>query len=256
MSLDFLQTIIRQDSMSICSNEPQVTNIALRDKPYEGSILPPMGTTRDSTGRLSEEQLDTIYRTLVSEGKLVSNQRYQESLNRISNGIRADTKGLLETIGIVEKATMQSIQNEFCFNYVRYKYSLNDLFDYLVTTSQGTTLTTEQTNEIKSKLNKAKSFNEKLNDLIQITNYIAKKRSSEMEGQNTQINSLNESITSIFGKLANQNKLLKGEDSLVEIRKRMLEYAMEKNNSAANLLAFYGFLNIIAIGLLVYSYRA
>jgi polyhydroxyalkanoate synthesis regulator phasin len=242
--------------MSICSNEPQVTNIALRDKPFEGSILPPMGTARDSTGRLSEEQLDTIYRTLVSEGKLVSNQRYQESLNRISNGIRADTKGLLETIGIVEKATMQSIQNEFCFNYVRYKYSLNDLFDYLVTTSQGTTLTTEQTNEIKSKLNKAKSFNEKLNDLIQITNYIAKKRSSEMEGQNTQINSLNESITSIFGKLANQNKLLKGEDSLVEIRKRMLEYAMEKNNSAANLLAFYGFLNIIAIGLLVYSYRA
>jgi hypothetical protein len=50
--------------------------------------------------------------------------------------------------------------------------------------------------------------------------------------------------------------MLKSQDALVQIRKRMVEYTMEKNNSASNLLALYGFLNIVAIGLLIHSYRA
>jgi predicted transcriptional regulator len=177
-------------------------------------------------------------------------------LNRISNGIRADTKVVLETIGVTEKATMAAIQDEFCFNYKRYKFSLQNLFDTIVSTSQGTTLTDDQKTEIQSKLNKAKDFNTKLNDIIQITNFIAKKRATEMEGQNTQINNLNTSISALFKGLNDQNQMLKSQDALVQIRKRMVEYTMEKNNSASNLLALYGFLNIVAIGLLIHSYRA
>jgi hypothetical protein len=242
--------------MSICSSTPDVTSISKRDEAYVGSILPAMGTSRDSTGRLNDQQLETIYQSLVTNGKLVSNQKYQESLNRISNGIRADTKVVLETIGVTEKATMAAIQDEFCFNYKRYKFSLQNLFDTIVSTSQGTTLTDDQKTEIQSKLNKAKDFNTKLNDIIQITNFIAKKRATEMEGQNTQINNLNTSISALFKGLHDQNQMLKSQDALVQIRKRMVEYTMEKNNSASNLLALYGFLNIVAIGLLIHSYRA
>lgn len=242
--------------MSICSATPEVISVSQRDQAFVGSVLPPIGTTRDSAGRLPDEQLQGIYNQLVASGKLVSNQKYQESLNQIRGGIRASTKQLLETVGVTEKATMTSIQNEFCFYYKRYKFSLQDLFNLLVSTSTGTTLTDNQKNEIQSKLVKCKDFNTKLNDIIQITNYIAKKRATEMQGQNTQINTLNADISNVFNSLASQNKILQTQDSLAGIRKRMVEYTMEKNNSASNLLALYGFLNIVAIGLLVYTYRA
>jgi hypothetical protein len=36
----------------------------------------------------------------------------------------------------------------------------------------------------------------------------------------------------------------------------MIDYTVEKNSSSRNLLAIYGFMNIVAVGMLVYLYRA
>ena len=40
------------------------------------------------------------------------------------------------------------------------------------------------------------------------------------------------------------------------LRTDMMEYSAEKNRSARNLLALYGFLNLSAVGLLIYIYRS
>jgi hypothetical protein len=40
------------------------------------------------------------------------------------------------------------------------------------------------------------------------------------------------------------------------LRDDMLEYSLEKNRSAQSLLAVYGFLNLTAVALLIYIYRA
>ena len=40
------------------------------------------------------------------------------------------------------------------------------------------------------------------------------------------------------------------------LRKDMLTYSEEKNRAAASLLALYGFLNLTAVGLLIYIYRS
>lgn len=42
----------------------------------------------------------------------------------------------------------------------------------------------------------------------------------------------------------------------VHLRKDMLDYSQEKNRSATSLLALYGFLNLTAVGLLIYIYRS
>jgi isopenicillin N synthase-like dioxygenase len=110
--------------------------------------------------------------------------------------------------------------------------------------------------DIQSKLTRAKNFNEKLNDIIQITNYIAQKRSTETREQNTEINSLNSSIRSTFDTLQAHSKMLNSETSLSDLRKRMVEFTEEKNRSALNLLSLYGFLNLVAIGLLFYIARS
>jgi hypothetical protein len=45
-------------------------------------------------------------------------------------------------------------------------------------------------------------------------------------------------------------------DDLVNLRKDQVEYSKEKNRAATNLLGVYGFLNLTAIGLLIYIFRS
>ena len=44
--------------------------------------------------------------------------------------------------------------------------------------------------------------------------------------------------------------------SNLALRKDMLNYSEEKNRAATSLLALYGFLNLTAVGVLIYIYRS
>ena len=151
---------------------------------------------------------------------------------------------------------MRKIQEEYCFYYLRYKYCLTTLFDKLVATSKAAQLTAADKTAVQEKLTKAKQFNEKLNDLIQITNSIAQKRAAEMRTQNNEINAMNTNLSATFDVLQGHRRILNSETSLSDLRKSMVEYSEEKNRSALNLLSLYGFLNLVAIGLLVYISRS
>jgi hypothetical protein len=105
-------------------------------------------------------------------------------------------------------------------------------------------------------LAKSKEFNIKLNDLIQISNYIASKRASDASEQSDKVNALNTEISSTFDVLKQHQQILSSENATADLRKRMVEFSEEKNRSANNLLQLYGALNIVAIGLLLYIYRS
>jgi hypothetical protein len=40
-----------------------------------------------------------------------------------------------------------------------------------------------------------------------------------------------------------------------DLKSAMVDYTVEKNSSSRNLLAIYGFMNIVAAGLIFYLYR-
>lgn len=248
---------------SVCGTTGIVTSDAQLSVPFPGSILPAIGSGRitsgDLKGRLTAAKLDEIYNTLVQQGDLVSNTAYKQQLADLGNtkNVSNDAaRAILNNLGTKESSTMRKIQEEFCFNYFRYKYTLERLFDKLITTSKSTTLTNADRADIQSKLSSAKTYNEKLNDIIQITNFIAQKRASEMREQNSEINNLNTSITTTFNTLQSHSKILNSETSVSDLRKRMVEFTEEKNRSAMNLLSLYGFLNLVAIGLLFYVARS
>ncbi len=251
-------------SNSICSATGKITSDAQLVGDPPGSILPAVGNdgriqSEDLKGRLTAVKLESIYNTLVQQGHLVSNTQYQRDLRSIGdtkNTTNTSAQAILNNLGAKESAAMQKIQTEYCFYFVRYRYALDTLFDKLVTTSKQSSLTEADKSDIQSKLTRAKQYNEKLNDIIQITNYIAQKRASEMRQQNTDINSVNANIKSTFDTLQNHSKILNSETSISDLRKRMVEFTEEKNRSALNLLSLYGFLNLVAIGLLVYIARS
>jgi hypothetical protein len=243
---------------NLCKAVPGITNETELNQVFPNSILPSAQQDRSANdGRLSNAALESIYNKLVAEQKLISNDRYKQILvNVTSQSDKAQQQRILESVGQQEKRTMESIQSEFCFYYVRYKFALEDLFETLARTSAGSSLTEAQKRTVETKINNAKNLNIKLNDLIQITNYISTKRASEMRDQNTTINMMNENIKDIYDRLRNQNTILRREDSITDLRRRMVEFTQEKNQSASNLLSLFGFLNLVALGLLFYMARS
>jgi hypothetical protein len=249
--------------MSFCGINGIVTSDAQLNQAFPNSILPSANAERfrdgDRKGRLTATALESKYNELVASGALISNEKYKQELSRVGdtrNVNQQTASSILANLGTKESETFRKIQQEFCFYYFRYKYSLETLFETLVNTSKKTSLSDADRTTIQNQLTKAKEFNEKLNDLIQIVNFIAQKRSTEMRSQNQEINQMNQTLQSTFDTLQTHNKLLSSQTSIADLRKRMVEYTEEKNRSALNLLSLYGFLNLVAIGLLFYISRS
>lgn len=250
---------------AICQAEVNATGALTQnqiDATFGQSVLPTGSFDRNTegatAGRLTTTALNNIYTQLVNGGRLVSNQQYKTNLGSLSNPNtnRTAMNNILNGLEQTETATMVSIRNEFCFYYVRYKSALDALFTTMVSISKSRDLTEANKADLQSKLNSAKRINERLNDIIQITNYIAAQRATEMKDQNTAINELNAGISTTFGKLRDHERMLRKEGSLIDLKKRMVEFTEEKNLSATNLLSLFGFLNLVAIGLLFYIARS
>lgn len=228
------------------------------------SVFPTSGLTRDANDRLTNTALQTIYESLISQKRLISGDEFKVKLEEIRSKQRADSKEkgrnevqkILEDLPTTELQTMNDLKDEFCFYYARYKYALDQLFTKLTTTSTAGTVSAAEQTSINTYLQKARDFNQKLNDLIQISNYLSVKRVGDASTQSAEVNSLNTQIASTFDTLKKHHAMLSKENSEAELRKRMVEYTQEKNKSSTNLLQLYGVLNIVAIGLLLYIYRS
>lgn len=257
--------------MSFCSVTASITTDAQMNTGYppNKSILPASGSlgvdARDATtGRILPAKLNIIYDGLVASGRLISGSQFKTQLDEIRSKQNDATKAkgrdevqqILDELPAKELQTMQDLKEEYCFTFVRYKYALNQMFSNLTAGSTAGTLTAEKQAAIQMYLAKSKDFNIKLNDLIQVSNFLASKRASDSSEQSDQINSLNTEISSTFDTLKQHQEILSSETATADLRQRMTEFSEEKNRSANNLLQLYGALNIVAIGLLLYIYRS
>jgi predicted transcriptional regulator len=226
--------------------------------PTDQSIFPRgVSVQRGSDGRISANSLNSIYNTLVNTNRLTSTRRIIGELDQISTASRENLNQLVSAEAIQkENATLDSLKTEFCYNYRRYEDILTNLFDTIANSSAVGELSDAQKNLINTGIANARIINTRLNDLIQITNFITEKKVQETSTANTAINQLNQDISSTFGSLQNHKRMLESQHATAEIRKRMAEFSSEKNKSASNLLGLYGFLNLVALGLLFYIYRS
>ena len=258
--------------MSFCQ-KVVVTSDAEMNTPFPSpgqpgkSVFPASGLNRDGDGRLSNFSLQNIYDALVTQKRLVTSSEYKTKLAEIKNArsqMKSDdvTKGreelnrMLNDLPQTELQTFQDLKNEFCHTYSRYRYALDQLFNKLSSTSGKASVSASEKEEINRYLQRAKEFNIKLNDMVQISNFLASKRVADASQQSADVNALNENINSVFNSLKRQSEILNKEHSESELRQRMVEYTQEKNRSTNNLLQLYGVLNIVAIGLLLYIYRS
>ena len=150
-----------------------------------------------------------------------------------------------------------NVQNEYCYYYVRYQWALGTLL------TNATTVTGADINNASSDYNILKAntirINTKLNQIIQLLQSILDSRNATLNtyygGGDQGVNMSNSMLDTSLNTLIKDSTTLQNVNLENNVKSSMINYTLEKNQSSRNLLAVYGFMNIVAIGLVFYLYR-
>jgi hypothetical protein len=156
---------------------------------------------------------------------------------------------------------VDAIKREYCHYYVRYADGINQLLDSLISAT-GVDLT-DKHNPFKDPakgngLNTVcRNLNANLNMIAYFVQGVSDYRKNTILPQiKTDLNKLNEKLSSAAQSLTNQKRILTSAQTNVQLYKEMEEYSREKSKYTGNMLMLYSFLNITALGLLFYIYRS
>jgi len=147
----------------------------------------------------------------------------------------------------------RKINMEYCYYYRRYMFALSNVLE-IASTGSGTsdgTYAAYKRNAI--------ALNSKLNQILQVLQAIILNRAETLEtyyGTTTGVNGENTDLITARDKLSGHMEQLKKNTMESDVKSAMIDYTIEKNSSSRNLLAVYGFMNIIAVGLLYYMYTS
>ena len=151
-------------------------------------------------------------------------------------------------------ALLHSAKQEYCFYDSRYRASLQYLFTAIRNATTNNTAEAKQV--IDTRLQTTQTLNRKVNDIIQIMNAITDKMMKSSTTLQSEIEQFNKRLREQRDKLEEQNKIIQSNEAAMRLQKEMVKYSQEKARYSDNLLKMYSFLNIVALGLLVYVYKA
>lgn len=198
----------------------QVTSVDDALKKLPSSVVPIEGMRRDNNGDLTRDALRTIVDGLKSRG-------IDPTEPTIHDKLQADLESFL-----------CSLNNQ-------YSVLLKELFRKM---DMKETVPKEFIDALKDK-------NITMQDVINVSRHLDGIPPSTpfIEGwQNTESTAVKKIDEGFSKKLKEDFQTLNGSSSYLEIKKRLVQVSEEKNNVAYNYLGLYGFLNLIAIGLLVF----
>lgn len=207
------------------------------------SILP-AGTpaeSRDENGLLTPEAVKTLVGKLSTSGIVPVAS---------ASGTDASVAAYIQK----DKAMLANIRAEYCFYESRYKYALQQLIAKLQ--AGYNTNDAGNTQNIQRYLQASQNLNQKLNDITQITAGIAELRRQTTQANNKEIQALSAAMDSKSKHLQKQSEVLSGQEGAANLYKDMMRYSREKVRATDNLLSMYSFLNIFALGMLVYVYMS
>lgn len=150
-------------------------------------------------------------------------------------------------------ALRNSMQAEYCWYYNRYIWALTTKLNTVAqpggATGQSSTATSTALDTNVNNLNR------KVNGILLVMKATVNSRMNTLNGYYTQdINSQNTVLDAARQSLAQHSRILQNNDLKSDVQAAMVDYSIEKNSSSRNLLAVYGFMNIVAVGLLFYLY--
>jgi hypothetical protein len=150
------------------------------------------------------------------------------------------------------RAIREAIQKEYCYYQNRYSFILKEYFKNIVSTT---------TRSIADKQKACVLYlNSVLNQILQIYDGLINSRNATIRSYysnpDMNVNSLNDDVTASRETLQKQSTILQNANLATDAQSAMIDYSIEKNQSSRNLLAIYGFMNLVAASLIFYLYRS
>jgi hypothetical protein len=223
--------------------------------------------TRNEDGRLSSNSIAELVSRMISLNFIP----VPPTSTRLG---RAVTDAERTTFTSSDNTFKTNVRNEFCYYSQRYDYARNKMIQILSSS-------TPQTAEFGRYQSIAQMLNRRLYDIANIvesiktrrddssdtintlftdmTNYLSTYRSSS--NVNTDTNTAGSSTSGSTGTTTtgSTGTALPPSDVSMDVentRRQMMAYTKEKVRATENLLSLYSFMNIFAIGMLVYVYRS
>lgn len=200
----------------------------------------------DSTKKVNDTAVNTFVETLLtkSQAKAIGVNEFV--------GVRAtDTSEPNPAKDFAQNAKVlrQTIKDEYCYYYSRYNWGLNKIL--VSATQQGSAVDPA----FKAGVQK---LNTTLNVILAVMKGMVNSRMLSLQEYSSDtkngVNSLNSELEQARTSLQRDSGILQKNDLDSDIRSSMIEFSLEKNESSRNMLAMYGFMNIVAVGLLFYLY--
>jgi hypothetical protein len=201
---------------------PPITTLEQAEAALPSSVLPISGLRRGSDGVLTDDAKETILDSLKSRGIDITNPSVKQKVS-------AD---LLKLLCSVNK---------------QYQFLLKELYRRIAASTE---ISDEFTDTIRDK-------NLFMLDILTISRHIQAAKAYDgavpfIEGwQNKQPIVYTPNMNAMTQTLQKDREMLDSR-SYEELRKHMVDITVEKNTIATNNLGFYGFLNLIAVGMIIY----
>jgi hypothetical protein len=200
---------------------PDITTLEQAEAKLPSSVLPIDGLRRGEDGILTDDAVKTVIDGLKSRGVDLSDP-------------------------VIKQKTLNETTSLFCSTQKQYNFLLTELGNRF---TSGSEISHKFTKTIIDK-------NLFMIDLLTISRQIYGFKvydGSEpfIEGWQSGSAAPPADTTALSKKLAKDREMLQAH-SYEELRKHSVEITMEKNKVASNYLGIYGFLNLIAVGLIIY----
>lgn len=147
-------------------------------------------------------------------------------------------------------------KEEYTYYYERYKYALSILFTKIIDTYRTPPTTTAVPAAVQTALDDVAAMNLKLNDILSVVQTVSTNMHNAAVATNTQVTEMMKTMLENKDKMEKQGNMIRSNQASSNIQKEMVKYTEEKARYNDNLLKVYSFLNIVALGVLLYVYKA
>jgi hypothetical protein len=225
------------------SNEAFTLTEALTLYSASESLLPTASSARGPTNQLTEESLKAHMANLTAKGVIKTPPAMGSKPEAIHEYLQAD------------EATLNAMQAEYCYYATRYRYCIIKLIE--TSTGVPTAGASASQPALGDWLAAARTLNTRLMDLVSIMKALTVARMEMGPQMGADVAKLNADLSVRMKKLSEQSgDLASSGNGDNKVYKKMVEYTKQKAKANANLVLLYTFMNLVALGMLFYVYRA
>ena len=164
-------------------------------------------------------------------------------------------KGSKASKGAAAPISVDDMIAEYCFYHARYTYAIEKIVESLRKESAPDALKSPPPRSAFY-LKHAQYLHQQLMDFIQTVQEIRKALQDAAKPVEPAMATFSNDLQTQQGKLEAQQKVIRSNQAPAALYKQMVRYSEEKTRRSDQLLHLYTFLNVVALGLLVYVYKA